>query len=346
MGIVNFWKGLEKRKKIGAVSVVSLMIFSIGYIGIGFVIASQAIAVNPGCGIWSENNPTNWSTYDDWESFEPWPDSEERVSIRQNFNASDFQMDNYREVVFHPRGDESIDLSGWYVEVENSTSVVILTHGMPMNGKCKPEMLLMQSYLWAGGISSLSFDLRNYGNSDVVGDYFAVGQIEYKDILGAYDWLILNEEYVPGKVGMTAFSAGGGAAIAFADEDGIGALWLDSAVLDFPLVVENELGRLGYPTIFAGPAITVGGWLAGVDLDERSPLEAAEKAGNRPVFLTHGLEDARVSLEHSERFRDSMIDNGGNVTTWFVEDRAHVDAIWGESTEYQMHLAQFFSVLS
>ena len=74
--------------------------------------------------------------------------------------------------------------------------------------------------------------------------------------------------------------------------------------------------------------------------------EAAEKAGNRPVFLTHGLEDARVSLEHSERFRDSMIENGGNVTTWFVEDRAHVDAIWGESTEYQMNLTQFFSVLS
>jgi len=346
MRVVNFWKSLDGRKKIGSIAIISTLIFSIGYIGIGYVIASQAIAVNPGCGIWSENEPTNWSTNDDWESFEPWPDSDERISIRQQFNASSYQMDNYEEVTFNPRDDISIDLSGWFVEAPNSTSVVILTHGMPMNGKCKPEMLLMQSYLWSGGISSLSFDLRNYGDSDVVGDYFAVGQIEYQDILGAYDWLISNKGYLPGQVGMTAFSAGGGAAIAFADEVGIGALWLDSAVLDFPLVVKNELGRLGYPTIFTGPAITVGGWLAGVDLDERSPMEAAKNAGERPVFLTHGLEDARVSLEHSERFRDSMNENGGNVTTWFVNDRAHVDAIWGESSEYQMKLTQFFSTLS
>ena len=38
---------------------------------------------------------------------------------------------------------------------------MILTHGMPVNGKCKPEMLLMQGYLAEGGINTLSFDLRN-----------------------------------------------------------------------------------------------------------------------------------------------------------------------------------------
>ena len=85
---------------------------------------------------------------------------------------------------------------------------------------------------------------------------------------------------------MTAISAGGGAAIAFAEESGIGAMWLDSAVLDFPLLVNNELGRLGFPTIFAGPAVRVGGWLVGVGLDERSPMEAADTAGDREVFLT------------------------------------------------------------
>ena len=88
---------------------------------------------------------------------------------------------------------------------------------------------------------------------------------------------------------MSAFSAGGGAAIAFAEENGIGAMWLDSAVLDFPLLVKNELERLGYPEFFAGPAVRVGGWLVGVELDARSPMEAATNAEIDQYFSHMGL---------------------------------------------------------
>ena len=342
-GIRQKWRDLETKQKAFAVATTSLLLLTIGYVGIGYVVASQAIAAKPGCGMWSENTPSDWATDDDWESFEPWPMSEERVEIRRDFDPSSFQMESYEDVSFNPRGDTSITLRGWYVEVDQDAPVVIQTHGMPVNGKCKPEMLLMQGYLANGGINTLSFDLRNYGESDVVGDYFAVGQIEYKDLLGAYDWLISEKGYQPGEVGMTAISAGGGAAIAFAEEPGIGAMWLDSAVLDFPLVVKNELGRLGFPTIFSGPAITVGGWLAGVSLDERSPMEAADNAGERPVFLTHGKDDPRVSIVHSERFEQRMLDNGGDVETWYVDDRGHVDAIWGDSEQYQDNIVGFFT---
>jgi hypothetical protein len=38
-----------------------------------------------------------------------------------------------------------------------------------------------------------------------------------------------------------------------------------------------------------------------------------------------------------------MLDNGGTVTAWYVDDRGHVDAIWGESDEYQERLVGFFS---
>ena len=342
MVVRKWWKDSPNSKKITAVFLVSTFIFSIGYVGIGYVVA-QSLAINPGCGMWENNTPSNWTVDDDWESFEPWPDADERVEIRRDFDASPYQMNAFEIVSFSPRGDPGISLSGWYVEVDPAAPVVIQTHGMPMNGKCKPEMLLMQGYLAEGGINSLSFDLRNYGESEVVGDYIAVGQIEYNDVLGAYDWLISEKGYQPGEVGMTAISAGGGAAIAFSKEDGIGALWLDSAVLDFPLVVKNELGRLGFPTFFAGPGITVGGWLAGVDLDGKNPMDAAENSGDRPIFLTHAKDDPRVSVVHSERFEQRMLDNDGNVTTWYVEDRGHVDAIWGNSEEYQTKLADFFS---
>ena len=39
-----------------------------------------------------------------------------------------------------------------------------------------------------------------------------------------------------------------------------------------------------------------------------------------------------------------MIENGGDVETWYVEDRAHVDAMWSDSEEYENRLTSFFEV--
>ena len=167
--IREYWKSLNGKKKIYRISAVVLMVIGYGSFGNGYLIATQSLAIIRGCGMWSENTPSNWDVDDDWESFEPWPDAEERVDIRRNFDVSSYQMSSYENVSFTPRGDAGVTLRGWYVEVDQNAPVVILTHGMPMNGKCKPEMLLMQAYLSEGGINTLSFDLRNYGESDVVG---------------------------------------------------------------------------------------------------------------------------------------------------------------------------------
>ena len=50
-----------------------------------------------------------------------------------------------------------------------------------------------------------------------------------------------------------------------------------------------------------------------------------------------------MSIEHSVTFEERMISNDANVTTWYVEQRGHVDALWGNSEEYQTKLADFFS---
>ena len=39
-----------------------------------------------------------------------------------------------------------------------------------------------------------------------------------------------------------------------------------------------------------------------------------------------------------------MISNDANVTTWYVEQRGHVDALWGNSNEYQSKLGTFFNM--
>ena len=78
----------ENKRKIIAIFLVSTFLFSIAYIGIGYTVASQGISANPGCGMWASNTPDNWTPNDDWESFEPWNDSEERIDIRKNFDVS------------------------------------------------------------------------------------------------------------------------------------------------------------------------------------------------------------------------------------------------------------------
>ena len=78
-------------------------------------------------------------------------------------------------------------------------------------------------------------------------------------------------------------------------------------------------------------------WLDGVYLDSRSPMEAADRVESDPFSLLMQL-TTRGLVVHSERFEEKMMENGGNVTTWYVEDRGHVDAIWGDSEEYKLKL--------
>ena len=55
--------------------------------------------------------------------------------------------------------------------------------------------------------------------------------------------------------------------------------------------------------------------------------------------------DSRIPeclLNTQNGFEERMIENGGNVETWYVEDRAHVDAMWSDSEEYENRLTSFF----
>ena len=127
------------------------------------------------------------------------------------------------------------------------------------------------------------------------------------------------------------------------DESEIGAMWLDSPIIDFPLLVGNELERLGFPRMLASPAITMGERLVGVNIDDKVPLEVASRAGDRPMYLVHGDSDVRISNEHSKKFYNKAVEAEANVTLWLVEDSAHVDALWEYSSEYESRIVTFFT---
>ena len=340
--MINLPQFVTDRKRLFlSISVVLVLLLPAIWFGLGHVIAKQALTVPHGCGLWESNTPTNWTVDDDWESFEPWADSEQRISMRKDFNATSWQFDSYETINFTSR--DGINLEGWYVEVNSSSPVVIFVHGGYENGKCKPEILLSASYLSKNNINVFMIDLRNHGHSEVVSDYFYLGQKEYLDVLGAYDWLVEDKSYNPQSIGIVSISTYALASTLAFDESEIGAMWLDSPIIDFPLLVGNELERLGFPRMLASPAITMGERLVGVNIDDKVPLEVASRAGDRPMYLVHGDSDVRISNEHSKKFYNKAVEAEANVTLWLVEDSAHVDALWEYSQEYESRLVNFFS---
>lgn len=336
-----FTPGARGKLKFLVALVVFCQIGLIVWFGLGHIIAKQALTVPHGCGIWESNTPTNWTVDDDWQSFEPWEDSDQRISMRKDFDAQPWQFESYEVIDFTSR--DGINLEGWYVEVNETAPVVLLVHGGYENGKCKPEILLSASYLSKNGINTFMIDLRNHGHSEVVSDYFYLGQKEYLDVLGAYDWLQEAKNYSPSSIGVFSISTYALATTLAFDESNIASMWLDSPIIDFPLLVGNELERLGFPRVLSSPAITMGQRLVGVDLEDRVPLDAASNAGDRPMYLVHGDSDVRISNEHSKIFHAKAVEADANVTLWIVEDSAHVDAVWEYSVEYQSRLVIFFS---
>ena len=340
--MVNLPKFVKERKRLFlSISVALVLLLPTIWFGLGHIIAKQALTVPHGCGLWESNTPTNWTVDDDWESFEPWADSDQRISMRKNFNATPWQFESYETINFTSR--DGINLEGWYVEVNSSSPVVIFVHGGYENGKCKPEILLSSSYLAKNNLNVFMIDLRNHGHSEVVSDYFYLGQKEYLDILGAYDWLIEDKQYNSESIGVVSISTYALATTLAFDESEMGAMWLDSAIIDFPLLVGNELERLGFPRILSSPAITMGERLVGVNLDDKVPLEVASRAGDRPMYLVHGDSDVRISNEHSKKFYNNAVSADANVTLWLVEDSGHVDALWEYSPEYESRLVSFFT---
>ena len=340
--MINLPQFVKDRKRLFlSISVVLVLLLPTIWFGLGHVIAKQALTVPHGCGLWESNTPTNWTVDDDWESFEPWADSEQRISMRKDFNATSWQFDSYETINFTSR--DGINLEGWYVEVNSSSPVVIFVHGGYENGKCKPEILLSASYLSKNNINVFMIDLRNHGHSEVVSDYFYLGQKEYLDVLGAYDWLVEDKSYNPQSIGIVSISTYALASTLAFDESEIGAMWLDSPIIDFPLLVGNELERLGFPRMLASPAITMGERLVGVNIDDKVPLEVASRAGDRPMYLVHGDSDVRISNEHSKKFYNKAVEAEANVTLWLVEDSAHVDALWEYSSDYESRIVTFFT---
>lgn len=251
---------------------------------------------------------------------------------------SDYGAEFERVRFMSRRGDVTLD--GWRMRGREGMPSVVLCHGIEI-GRTGDGLTELAADLNRRGFGVLQFDFRGHGLSE--GKRVSSGWHERMDVLGAYDYLI-SRGVTPGKVGLLGISMGAGAAaLAAAEESGIGALVLDSPyALASELIMEETKFRTGLPrwfiTAFVSCAVWMGRRLYDIEVERMAPERAVSELGY-PVLVIHGLEDRRILPEHGRRVFEAAAEGS---RLWLVEGAEHAESFVLNKSEYAERVADYF----
>jgi uncharacterized protein len=207
----------------------------------------------------------------------------------------------YEDVRF-PAREDGLQIAGWYIPSEQNQQAIILVHGRDnsrSNGFVD-HFVNFAGSLHQAGFSVLLIDLRGHGES--ADARFTFGIKERWDVEGAVDWLE-EQGYQPGKIGVLGYSLGGASVIgAAAEEQDIGAIWVDSSFADIASVIErNWQTESGLPQVFVYSAEWMIRVLYGYDIAASRPVDEIGAIAPRPVFIAHCQQDPMIPVAHMER---------------------------------------------
>ncbi|MBA2381532.1 MAG: prolyl oligopeptidase family serine peptidase [Chloroflexi bacterium] len=319
---------------IGATAATAGLLFA-GY-GVGSVLVYEELTSIGPCPVgWAANSPAAFAILG--ANGRPLPGHPE-------FDTEPYWMPAPEDVRI-PSRDPGIELSGWYVAAADPAApTVIVIHG---RGACKRDhtALLPAGMLHRNGFAVLLVDLREHGDSTIEDGHFAGGTEEYRDVLGAWDWLRTTKGMAPGRVGLVGISLGAATAlIATGLEPRLAAVWADSSYADLPGYIRDELARRGYPTFLDVGAVVAGRILHGDDLAAVSPLESVHRLAGRPIFVTHGEGDEVVKVSDGRDLVAAVEADGGRPGSWFIPGSRHTMAMVEQPAQYEERLVGFFRV--
>ncbi|MCI0555406.1 MAG: prolyl oligopeptidase family serine peptidase [Anaerolineae bacterium] len=305
---------------------IVLLALAIFYMAVSYFVYDKLSKITPGGGENSENTPSSFvMTVDEWSSFD----------------VSPYFMPDFETVHFTSR-QQGLNLTGWFVPSESTAPVIILTHGI--NGcKCSPRILTIAGMLHRSGFNVLMYDMREHGESDIEDGRAAIGNEEYQDLLGAWDWLVNEKLFDPNRIGVFGESLGAGTTlIAFGQEPRLAAAFVDSPYSDLPQIIDEELARNNYPLFLAPGGIFMARLVARDDLVAFSPKDAINNDAGRPIYIVHGTGDTRIDVRHTRQLAELATQTGANVTVWIPEGVGHVEAAFALPDEYEQRLVRFF----
>ncbi|MBA2299145.1 MAG: alpha/beta fold hydrolase [Chloroflexi bacterium] len=318
---------MSRRWALIAVTVVAVPLLA--YVGASAVVWDKLTSVSTECGgRWADNTPEAFTVPDPYV-----------------LDTAPWAMPRPEEVRI-PSRDPGIDIAGWWLPAAGETPAlapaVIVVHGFTA---CRHDhaVLLPAGMLHRNGFSVLLIDLRDHGDSTREDGRFAGGTDEYRDVLGAWDWLQAAKGHSPAQIGLLGISLGAATVLlAAGQEPGVAAVWEDSSYADLGSAVDAELRREGYPTFLAAGGVAAARLLSGDDLMSYSPLDAVRQLGGRPLYITHGTKDSRLSVDYGHQLEAAVQADGGNVESWFVEGAEHTETVITEPTEYERRVVGFF----
>lgn len=322
----------RNRILIGVVVVIALLL-GVGYAAGGAVVYNQLSLVKANCAryddSWLQNEPTAFT-----------------VEGTSDTDLQPYAMTDFQTVSF-PSREDNVTISGWYVPAqgvdEATAPSVILVHGV---NDCKrtPFILMPAGMLNKKGFNVLMIDLRNHGDSQVVDGRYAGGTVEYRDVLGAWDWLVNDKGFAPEKIGLFGTSLGAATVlIAMGEEPHVAATWEDSSYADINVVINAELDRNGFPTMLASAGVLMGQVMSSRDITAKTPIATIAKLNGRPLFITHGTADTRLSVQYAYDLVAAAQAEGVTIEPWIVEGSRHIMAMFDHTAEYEQKLVDFFT---
>jgi dipeptidyl aminopeptidase/acylaminoacyl peptidase len=248
------------------------------------------------------------------------------------------------EDVTIPSRDPEIGISGWWVPGDDPAApAVVVVHG---HTACKhdPDVLLPAGMLHRAGLSVLLIDLRDHGDSTDEDGRYAGGTEEFRDVLGAWDWLQAVKSVPADRIGLLGVSLGAATVlIASGEEPRVVATWEDSSYADIGVAIRAELRRNDYPEFLEPGGVAMARVISGDDLYSRSPLGAVQKMAGRRLFITHGTADERLSVEYAYDLIAAAETAGVDLDSWIVAGATHTRAMRTEREEYERRLVDFFT---
>lgn len=257
----------------------------------------------------------------------------------------------YRDVTFPSRTDH-VPLKGWFIpgvlpDGHLTTDRLIITlHG---NGGSRQSVLGVSEHLAKAGFAVLTFDMRGMGESPPAPD--SLGYFEYRDVLGAVDYLRsgpLAYPDLPRPRVIAGWGVSMGAAtmmLATAQEPAIRALVEDSGYADILPVVQREIPHLGHiPALFTPGGLLMTQLLYGIDFYDVRPVAVVGKIAPRPLLMIHDAGDTYIPYVNlSILYTAATQATGADVQEWTAPVSGHARAYSSDPTGYSARLVAFYT---
>ncbi len=222
----------------------------------------------------------------------------------------------FEEVSF--AAEDGALLQGWFFPQADPQAPAILY--APATRRDQRSGLALVRPLHEAGYQVLLFSYRGHGSSQGNRSGFTYGARESRDVDAAVSYLA--EDKGISHIGAIGHSAGAvSVLLSAARNPRIGAV---VAAAPFPTV--ETVWETNCPAIFPRPLLEMTLRLSevtrGYSREEVRPLDVVSRISPRPVFLLHGLEDARIRQEQA---RELFSAAQAPKQLWLVEGADHAE---------------------